>query len=70
AWLARAVARHGHPLRAGEVILSGALGPMVPVRGPGGYRARLDSLGAVHAVFSGPDGSTAASDSPQEGTRP
>ncbi len=73
AWLARTVARHGDPLRAGEVILSGALGPMVPVRGPGSYRARLDGLGAVHAVFSArsvPAGTDAGTDSPEEGTRP
>ncbi|MFE7115238.1 2-keto-4-pentenoate hydratase [Streptomyces sp. NPDC057654] len=69
AWLARAVARHGHPLLAGEVILSGALGPMVAVRGPGSYRARLDGLGSVHASFV-PAESTAATDSPEEGTRP
>ena len=53
AWLARAVARHGRPLRAGEVILSGALGPMVAVTAPGVYRARLDGLGEVHADFTG-----------------
>ncbi|GAA3935477.1 2-keto-4-pentenoate hydratase [Microbacterium soli] len=50
AWLAREVARRGAPLRAGEVILSGALGPMVIAR-PGVHRARLDGLGDVHADF-------------------
>lgn len=50
AWLARAVARHGRPLRAGEVILSGALGPMVTAR-QGVFRARLDGLGEVSADF-------------------
>ncbi|ANJ28647.1 2-keto-4-pentenoate hydratase [Agromyces aureus] len=52
AWLARAVAKHGRPLRAGEVILSGALGPMVAASA-GVYRARLDGLGDVHADFTG-----------------
>ena len=52
AWLAREVARHGRFLRAGEVVLSGALGPMVPVPRPGSYGARLDGLGQVRAVFT------------------
>jgi 2-keto-4-pentenoate hydratase len=51
AWLAREVARRGRPLRDGEIVLSGALGPMVAVTGPGRYRARLDGLGTVEAVF-------------------
>ncbi|MCT1477905.1 2-keto-4-pentenoate hydratase [Microbacterium sp. p3-SID336] len=50
AWLAREVARRGQPLRAGEVILSGALGPMVDATA-GVYRARLDALGEVRADF-------------------
>lgn len=51
-WLAREVARRGRPLRAGEVVLSGALGPMVTVEGPGTYCARLDGLGEVRATFT------------------
>lgn len=50
AWLARAVAAHGKPLRAGEVILSGALGPMVAAT-TGVYRARLEGLGEVRVDF-------------------
>lgn len=50
AWLAREVARRGAPLRAGEVILSGALGPMA-VAQPGVHRARLEGLGDVRADF-------------------
>ncbi|GAA3586478.1 fumarylacetoacetate hydrolase family protein [Klugiella xanthotipulae] len=52
AWLARTLARRGTPLCAGEVILSGALGAMVPVTSPGAYRARLDGLGDVTAIFT------------------
>lgn len=51
AWLAREAARRGRPLEEGEIVLSGALGPVVPVLGPGSYRARLDGMGSVDAVF-------------------
>lgn len=51
AWLAREVARRGRPLAEGEVVLSGALGPIVPVGAPGSYQARLDGMGSVDAVF-------------------
>lgn len=52
AWLAREVARRGSPLKAGEIILSGALGPMVGVSAPGRYRMSLSGMGRVDAVFS------------------
>jgi len=54
AWLARAVARQGGLLRAGDIILSGALGPMAAVRA-GVYLARLDGLGEVRADFRASD---------------
>jgi len=50
-WLARALAGQGTALRAGDVILSGALGPVVPVSAPGVFSARLSGLGDVTAVF-------------------
>ncbi|GLK28606.1 putative hydratase/decarboxylase [Agromyces luteolus] len=59
AWLARAVARHGRPLRAGEVVLSGALGPMVDAT-QGVFHARLDGLGQVRTEFTGHAATTAA----------
>jgi 2-keto-4-pentenoate hydratase len=51
AWLARVLHEQGTALRAGEVILSGALGPVVPVTAPGAYTARISGLGEVTAVF-------------------
>jgi 2-keto-4-pentenoate hydratase len=51
-WLARAARRYGAPLRAGEVILSGALGPMVPVTPGSSFTASLSDLGTVRARFS------------------
>lgn len=50
-WLANAVAERGAPLRAGEVILSGALGPLVPAEAGKVYEARIDGLGSVRARF-------------------
>jgi 2-keto-4-pentenoate hydratase len=51
-WLANAVAERGVPLRAGEVILSGALGPLVPVERGATYVASIDGLGSVRASFA------------------
>ena len=50
-WLANAVAERGVPLRAGEVILSGALGPLVPVERGSTYVASIEGLGSVRASF-------------------
>ncbi len=54
-WLAQELARRANPLRAGHIVLSGALGPVVPVTAPGVYRARLAGLGDVRAVFVAPE---------------
>ncbi len=51
-WLARTAADFGDPLRAGQVILSGALGPMTAI-GPGDtVTAVLTGLGTVTATFA------------------
>lgn len=51
AWLARTCCDYGSPLRAGEVILTGALGPMVSIEPGTRIAAELSQLGTVSAVF-------------------
>ncbi|MFI6520698.1 2-keto-4-pentenoate hydratase [Spirillospora sp. NPDC050679] len=52
-WLARTARDLGDPLRVGQLVLSGALGPMVPV-GPGAVvTATVTGLGGVTAVLTG-----------------
>ena len=51
-WLARTAAAYGNPLRAGQIILSGALGPMVPAPLGTRIRAEIAPLGEVSATFS------------------
>jgi 2-keto-4-pentenoate hydratase len=51
-WVARMAASLGAPLRAGDVVLSGALGAMVTVEPGNEITAELSVLGAVSVTFS------------------
>jgi 2-keto-4-pentenoate hydratase len=54
-WLADTLVRAGTPLRAGDVVLTGALGPMTPVQAGQTYTACIDGFAPVRAIFSDGD---------------
>ena len=53
AWLARTLARRGEPLKAGDILLTGALGPMVTLNPGDHVRAIVGGLGDASFTYAG-----------------
>lgn len=53
AWLARTLARRNDPLRAGDIVLTGALGPMASLTPETRVQATIGGLGSVGFNFTG-----------------
>jgi 2-oxopent-4-enoate/cis-2-oxohex-4-enoate hydratase len=53
AWLANTLGKLGMPLKAGEIVLSGALGAMVPVRAGDNLRVTIGGIGSCSVRFGG-----------------
>ena len=52
AWLARTLAEAGEPLKAGDVLLAGALGPMVALKAGDMVRTEIAGVGTCSFKFS------------------
>lgn len=50
-WLARKMVAVGRPLQRGDIVLSGALGPLAPVAKGDSIELRINGLGSVRAHF-------------------
>ncbi len=53
AWLARTLAGRGEPLKAGDILLGGALGPMAPLMSGDHVRATVSGIGACGFTYGG-----------------
>lgn len=52
-WLAQTLARRGAPLQAGDILLAGALGPMVALNKGDHVRAEIAGIGACSFTYAG-----------------
>jgi 2-oxopent-4-enoate/cis-2-oxohex-4-enoate hydratase len=52
AWLANALGRYGITLRAGEIILSGSLGAMLPVVAGDSFHLSIGGVGSASIRFT------------------
>ncbi len=64
-WLARELGGRGDALRAGDIVLSGALGPMSPVDAASAFETRVEGIGSVRVAFEGAPASAQAPSSAQ-----
>jgi len=51
-WLARKMAEVGRPLEAGDIVLSGALGPMVNVAAGDEFTVHVQGFEPLHVSFA------------------
>ena len=52
AWLANTLGRYGIPFKAGEIILSGSLAPLLPAVAGDRFDMQLQGIGSASIVFS------------------
>lgn len=51
-WLAKVMAENGTPIKKGEILLSGALGPMVIIEQGDTFNAEIEGLGSVSVTIN------------------
>lgn len=55
-WLADEMVKRGRPLQKGDLVLTGALGPMVVAHAGDEFQVQIEGFGAVTAVFAQSNG--------------